>query len=176
MPREFYPHVNDSGATECAYAGCGKDVPADHYLCVRHYAMHQDGRQAVARQTAANVSVPWSTNTVPTARGRRRNLTQPGRPATRDTAPSTPTSCSRAASSTPATPGTCESDFGSIAAATAWRRRRTQVLNPPTWSSSRSSPPEKRRRSGSGSSSSCYFGTGGRRWPSRSISRTSPAW
>ena len=44
MPREFYPHVNDSGATECAYAGCGKDVPADHYLCVRHYAMHQDGK------------------------------------------------------------------------------------------------------------------------------------
>ena len=44
MPREFHPHVNDSGAPECAYAGCGKEVPSDHYLCVRHYAMHQDGK------------------------------------------------------------------------------------------------------------------------------------
>ena len=44
MTREFHPHINDAGAPECAYAGCGKEIPADHYLCVRHYAQHQDGK------------------------------------------------------------------------------------------------------------------------------------
>ena len=44
MSREYNPHINnESGATECAYAGCGKEVPADHYLCLRHYKKHQDG-------------------------------------------------------------------------------------------------------------------------------------
>ena len=44
MSREYHPHINESGATECAYAGCGKEVPADHYLCLHHYKKHQDGQ------------------------------------------------------------------------------------------------------------------------------------
>ena len=44
MPREFNAHVNDAGEYECLYAGCGRTIPADHYLCVRHYAKHQDGK------------------------------------------------------------------------------------------------------------------------------------
>ena len=44
MPREFTAHVNEAGDYECRYAGCGKTIPADHYLCVRHYAQHQDGK------------------------------------------------------------------------------------------------------------------------------------
>ena len=44
MPREFTAHVNEAGDPECLYAGCGKTIPADHYLCVRHYAQHQDGK------------------------------------------------------------------------------------------------------------------------------------
>ena len=44
MSREYHPHINESGATECAYAGCGKDVPADHYLCIYHYSRHQAGK------------------------------------------------------------------------------------------------------------------------------------
>ena len=43
MSREYHPHINESGATECAYAGCGKEVPADHYLCLHHYKKYQDG-------------------------------------------------------------------------------------------------------------------------------------
>ena len=43
MSREFNPHVGDAGVPECAYAGCGREVPADHYLCLRHYKKHQDG-------------------------------------------------------------------------------------------------------------------------------------
>ena len=43
MSREHNAHINESGATECAYAGCGKEVPPDHYLCVRHYSKHQAG-------------------------------------------------------------------------------------------------------------------------------------
>ena len=44
MSREHHPHINESGATECAYAGCGKEVPADYYLCRRHYKQHQEGQ------------------------------------------------------------------------------------------------------------------------------------
>ena len=43
MPREHHPHVNQGGVHECAYAGCGKHVPPDHFLCVRHYARFNDG-------------------------------------------------------------------------------------------------------------------------------------
>ena len=43
MSREYQPHINESGATECAYAGCGKEVPVDHYLCIYHYSKHQAG-------------------------------------------------------------------------------------------------------------------------------------
>ena len=43
MSREYHPHINESGATECAYAGCGTPIPADHYLCKRHYSKHQAG-------------------------------------------------------------------------------------------------------------------------------------
>ena len=43
MTREFHPHINDAGAPECAYAGCGKEIPADHYLCIYHYKKHQEG-------------------------------------------------------------------------------------------------------------------------------------
>ena len=46
MSREHNAHINESGATECAYAGCGKEVPPDHYLCVRHYSKHQAGTVA----------------------------------------------------------------------------------------------------------------------------------
>ena len=43
MNREFRPHINDAGVTECAYAGCGREVPPDYYLCRRHYKQHQEG-------------------------------------------------------------------------------------------------------------------------------------
>ena len=43
MSREFHPHVGDAGVPECRYAGCGQEIPPDHYLCLRHYKKHQDG-------------------------------------------------------------------------------------------------------------------------------------
>lgn len=43
MSREYHPYINAFGTTECSYAGCGKEIPADHYLCVRHYSKHQEG-------------------------------------------------------------------------------------------------------------------------------------
>ena len=42
MSRDFHPHINEAGAPECAYAGCGQDVPADHFLCLPHYKKYQD--------------------------------------------------------------------------------------------------------------------------------------
>ena len=44
MPREHHPHVGDAGVPECLYAGCGQEIPPDHYLCLRHYKKHQDGQ------------------------------------------------------------------------------------------------------------------------------------
>ena len=47
MSREFYPHVNEAGTTECAYAGCGEEVPADRYLCRRHNSKRRAGLLAL---------------------------------------------------------------------------------------------------------------------------------
>ena len=43
MSREFHPQVNGAGTTECAYAGCGKEIPAKYYLCRSHYYENRAG-------------------------------------------------------------------------------------------------------------------------------------
>ena len=44
MTRQHHPFINpNTGEAECLYAGCGKVIPADHYLCKRHYAQMSDG-------------------------------------------------------------------------------------------------------------------------------------
>lgn len=44
MTRQHHPFVNPAtGASECLYAGCGKEIPADHFLCRKHYARHSQG-------------------------------------------------------------------------------------------------------------------------------------
>ena len=38
MARQYNPFTNPlTGLLECLYAGCGKEIPGDHYLCKRHY-------------------------------------------------------------------------------------------------------------------------------------------
>ncbi len=40
----YHPYTNPAtGALECLYAGCGREIPADHYLCRKHYARLGDG-------------------------------------------------------------------------------------------------------------------------------------
>ena len=44
MTRHHNPHVNpETGEPECLYAGCGKEIPSDHFLCKRHYAQNSNG-------------------------------------------------------------------------------------------------------------------------------------
>ena len=44
MARQFNPHFNPlTGLPECLYAGCGREIPGDHYLCKRHYARLSEG-------------------------------------------------------------------------------------------------------------------------------------
>ena len=43
MPRPHHPYITPAGICECAYGGCGREVPPDHFLCVRHYAQFGDG-------------------------------------------------------------------------------------------------------------------------------------
>ena len=38
MTRKHHPFINpNTGLPECQYAGCGREIPGDHYLCNRHY-------------------------------------------------------------------------------------------------------------------------------------------
>ena len=38
MTRQYHPFINPtSGLPECLYAGCGHEIPSDHYLCKTHY-------------------------------------------------------------------------------------------------------------------------------------------
>ena len=38
------PFINPtSGLPECLYAGCGREIPSDHYLCKTHYARLSEG-------------------------------------------------------------------------------------------------------------------------------------
>ena len=40
----YSAHINPlTGTPECLYAGCGREIPADHYLCRNHYAKLNDG-------------------------------------------------------------------------------------------------------------------------------------
>ena len=40
MTRQYNPFINPAtGALECLYAACGREIPPDHYLCRRHYSM-----------------------------------------------------------------------------------------------------------------------------------------
>ena len=34
MTRQYNPFT---GVPECLYAGCGREIPSDHYLCKKHY-------------------------------------------------------------------------------------------------------------------------------------------
>lgn len=44
MTRQHYPFTNPAtGLTECLYAGCGREIPSDHYLCKRHYFQLGEG-------------------------------------------------------------------------------------------------------------------------------------
>ena len=44
MTRQHHPFVNpNTGEPECLYAGCGKGIPPDHFLCKRHYALKSNG-------------------------------------------------------------------------------------------------------------------------------------
>ena len=44
MTRQYHPFINPTtGEPECLYAGCGKVIPPDHYLCKRHYAQMSEG-------------------------------------------------------------------------------------------------------------------------------------
>ena len=38
------PFINPlTGLLECLYAGCGREIPSDHYLCKTHYARLSEG-------------------------------------------------------------------------------------------------------------------------------------
>ena len=40
----YHPFTNPAtGQLECLYAGCGREIPADHYLCRTHYGRLNDG-------------------------------------------------------------------------------------------------------------------------------------
>ena len=44
MPRQYHPFINlNTGLPECLYAGCGREIPSDHYLCKKHYARLSEG-------------------------------------------------------------------------------------------------------------------------------------
>ena len=44
MTRQYNPHINQlTGLPECLYAGCGREIPSDHYLCKTHYVRLSDG-------------------------------------------------------------------------------------------------------------------------------------
>ena len=44
MARQYHPFINPtSGLPECLYAGCGREIPSDHYLCKTHYARLSEG-------------------------------------------------------------------------------------------------------------------------------------
>ena len=44
MTRQHHPYINpESGLPECLYAGCGWEIPGDHFLCRRHYAQKTEG-------------------------------------------------------------------------------------------------------------------------------------
>ena len=133
MSREFHPHINESGTTECSYAGCGREIPADHYLCLRHYKQHQDGLAGPCpsegcrrfRSLDYERCADWGRAASPEA-------DPAGRPATSAASRSTPTCCYRADGSTPATPGTTGNVSESTATATARPRRWQTAATRPT--------------------------------------------
>ena len=44
MTRQYNPHINPlTGLPECLYAGCGREIPGDHYLCKNHYFRLSEG-------------------------------------------------------------------------------------------------------------------------------------
>ena len=44
MTRQYHPFINPtSGLPECLYAGCGHEIPSDHYLCKTHYFRLSEG-------------------------------------------------------------------------------------------------------------------------------------
>ena len=44
MSRQYNPFINPlTGIPECLYAGCGREIPGDHYLCKWHYARLSEG-------------------------------------------------------------------------------------------------------------------------------------
>ena len=44
MTRQYNPHSNPlTGLPECLYAGCGREIPGDHYLCKTHYFRLSEG-------------------------------------------------------------------------------------------------------------------------------------
>ena len=44
MTRQYNPHINPtSGLPECLYAGCGREISSDHYLCKTHYFRLSEG-------------------------------------------------------------------------------------------------------------------------------------
>ena len=45
MNRQYNPFINPhTGLPECLYAGCGREIPTDHYLCKKHYSLLKDGK------------------------------------------------------------------------------------------------------------------------------------
>ena len=44
MARQYNPFTNPlTGLPECLYAGCGREIPSDHYLCRMHYGRLSEG-------------------------------------------------------------------------------------------------------------------------------------
>ena len=44
MTRQYNPHINPlTGLPECLYAGCGREIPGDYYLCKNHYFRLSEG-------------------------------------------------------------------------------------------------------------------------------------
>ena len=44
MTRQYNPFTNPlTGLPECLYAGCGREIPSDHYLCKTHYFRLSEG-------------------------------------------------------------------------------------------------------------------------------------
>ena len=44
MTRQYHPFINPTtGLPDCLYAGCGREILSDHYLCKTHYVRLSDG-------------------------------------------------------------------------------------------------------------------------------------
>ena len=71
MTRQYHPFINPlTGLPECLYAGCGREIPSDHYLCKKHYFRLSEGLvEPCPGGRDASGSSPSPTNAAPTARG-----------------------------------------------------------------------------------------------------------